>query len=243
MLPEIEFIVDSSKSPFWIESQSRFLAKAGIEVKHLLIWKTPEELAYSFKKRGYSHWDRAWLGYHRTYASIIPQWRSINYSELSTVRETLEKVCSYIGIPYFHDKNKYWKKRHHLLFGSNSAKIHLYSKESLTFNRIKKDIKAVHRINTNKPHQTINYQKIKDERLIAEVDRIIQQNKVLQVVKSLLEARSVNAKDDNKVQNRRISLKPTELMAGRMKFAAKKIGSRPYAMFGKWFKNRSVRNP
>lgn len=236
VLPHIRYIVDSSKNPFWIESQAKELEKTGIEVKHVLIWKKLQDFADSCRKRGHYDWKNTWLDYHRTYATIIPHWRTVPYSELSTSSETLENVCSYLEIPFFLDKYKYWKKCHHLLFGSNSAKIHLYSKESSNFIRIKKNMKTVHRIHTKKTHQSINYQNIKDGRLLAEVDRIMQEDKNLRHLQGLLETRSVNVKEDNEFQNLKTHLMPPELLVKRIEYTAKKIGSRQYAMLGKWLK-------
>ncbi len=65
-LPNVEFIVDSSKDPLWIRSQVRNLARQRIETKHILIWKTPLEMAASWAKRGHSaSWERAWVSYHQ----------------------------------------------------------------------------------------------------------------------------------------------------------------------------------
>ncbi|MHC4179030.1 MAG: hypothetical protein ACYSWU_16065, partial [Planctomycetota bacterium] len=40
-LPEVDFIVDSSKDVFWIAKQLKALRKHGIRAKHVLIWKDP----------------------------------------------------------------------------------------------------------------------------------------------------------------------------------------------------------
>ncbi len=70
MFPEVEFIVDSSKDPFWIRSQSENLRRKGIQAKNILIWKTPLEFAYSCQRRDhFEDWDGRWIDYHRRYFS------------------------------------------------------------------------------------------------------------------------------------------------------------------------------
>ena len=46
-LPDKQFLVDSSKSPIWIDEQSKVLQRAGIKPVNVLIWKTPTELTMS----------------------------------------------------------------------------------------------------------------------------------------------------------------------------------------------------
>jgi hypothetical protein len=122
--PDVEFIVDSSKDPFWITRQARRLRAAGIGVEHILIWKTPAELAASFRKRNRRGWAKAWMHYHRLYATLIPEFRAIPYAALASDPATLKPVCDYLGIEYVDGKHEFWTKEHHTLFGSPTAKIH-----------------------------------------------------------------------------------------------------------------------
>jgi hypothetical protein len=49
--PRVNAIVDSSKDPFWIRQQAEYLARRGIEVRHILIWKTPRDFAIAAQTR------------------------------------------------------------------------------------------------------------------------------------------------------------------------------------------------
>jgi hypothetical protein len=124
--PEADFIVDSSKDPFWIRRQQELLASSGIETKNIVIWKTPLELASSFKKRGQlSRWGPNWVNYFRLYHTLVDEWRSIPYADYTNDPAVLESICHHLGIPYFAGKEEFWRKEHHLLFGNESALVHL----------------------------------------------------------------------------------------------------------------------
>jgi hypothetical protein len=130
LFPEVEFIVDSSKSPFWIRSQSERLSRKGIEVKNIVIWKTPLEFAYSCKRRAYKKdWDKEWITYYRLYATLVDHWRSVAYRPLTRDPAVLERACDYLGIPHFQGKERFWEKTQHALFGNYSARFHLYSED------------------------------------------------------------------------------------------------------------------
>jgi len=161
LFPEIDFIVDSSKDPFWINRQAQRLRKSGITVKHILIWKTPAEMAASCKKRGHEeNWARKWINYHRLYFSLVKDIVACPYKLLATEPIALQAVCQYLGIEYFEEKKNYWEKRHHTMFGNTSAKIHTRRINDENYNTDKE-----HLINRtkgapaqlNKVHRTIHY--------------------------------------------------------------------------------------
>lgn len=128
--PEVEFIVDSSKHPFWIRTQADRLAKQGIQSRHLLIWKTPLEFAHSMKKRNqYQYWRREWINYHRLYMTLMDEWGAVQYSQLTKELQAFQKVCTYLDLPYFPSKEEYWNRSYHALGGNYSARFHLYNEE------------------------------------------------------------------------------------------------------------------
>jgi len=132
--PEVEFIVDSSKNPAWIQNQVRDLNRCGIKVKNVLIWKTPEEFLHSRIKRNEKNgWRRAWINYHRLYFYMVKDWDAVRYSELVRSRGVLGRLCDKLEIPYFEGKERFWEKTHHTLFGNTSAKIHLYDRTSANY--------------------------------------------------------------------------------------------------------------
>jgi hypothetical protein len=141
--PEVEFIVDSSKDPIWMHDRTREVASSGIEVKNVLIWKTPEEFLYSRIKRNQEKgWKRAWVNSHWHYFSMMDEWYAVQYGSLVRSPEVLRKLCDRLDILYFEGKERYWEKVHHTLFGNTSAKIHLYDKKSTTFEEHKTLLKS-----------------------------------------------------------------------------------------------------
>lgn len=140
--PKLSFIVDSSKSTLWIRSQSQQLRRDGIDVRNILIWKTPEEFRKSRAKRGCENgWLRTWVNYHRQYFSYIGDWKSVPYADLVTDPGALKAVCRWLDIPWFAAKEQFWRHRHHTLFGNTSAKIHLYNTGSEAYRRSQQELR------------------------------------------------------------------------------------------------------
>lgn len=134
LFPAVNFIVDSTKNPLWIHSRTRELQRAGIGVRQVLVWKTPEEFKASRAKRGRSRGaGRAWVNYHKAYCSLVEDWRAVRYADLVASPRTLGALCGCLGIPWFDGKERYWEKTHHAVFGNASARIHLYDRESERF--------------------------------------------------------------------------------------------------------------
>ncbi|MBC8550658.1 MAG: hypothetical protein H8D23_13525 [Candidatus Brocadiales bacterium] len=126
MFPEVNYLIDSSKNQWWIKTQSERLLSEGIEVKHLLISKSPESFAHSMLKRGQKGWKRAWINYQKQYLTLIPDAYPILYDSLTedTVSR-LKRICEYIDLTYEVGMEDFWNKTHHTLFGNNSTKVHL----------------------------------------------------------------------------------------------------------------------
>ena len=137
--PDISFITDSSKDPYWIYWRTKELSKKNIQVKNLLIWKTPLELAHSFRKRNRTiDSTEFWESYHRLYFTLIKDWMAVKYSDFVQKRESLEKICEYLGIPYYSSKYQYWDKKHHTKFENISLKINLFEPDYGNYKRLEK---------------------------------------------------------------------------------------------------------
>lgn len=130
MFPNIDYIVDSSKELQWIKEQNEILEKQKINVKNILIWKTPEDFLKSILKRNgkKDRLKKSWIIYHRKFATWIKEWRSVSYKEFTTNDKKLKEVCEYLEIPFYTEKKEFWNKKHHTVFGNNSAKVHLSEK-------------------------------------------------------------------------------------------------------------------
>lgn len=119
--PQYRYLVDSSKQIFWIRSQSAHCARNGESARHVLIYKSPAEIANSFLKRGLP-WQAAYVGYHRKYTSLIDEAYVLSYKDLVTNPGTLEDLCSYLGIAYRDDMMRYWEGKGNVFFGSPTPK-------------------------------------------------------------------------------------------------------------------------
>jgi len=120
--PQFDIFVDSSKDPFWFKYQEKTNNTIAV-IKHVLIYKSPEELAKSFIKRGKNFkWIRAYKRYHKKYFALIDASAIISYKELIENNKSLKKLCEKIGIKYFEGKINYWEMTHPTFFGSNSVK-------------------------------------------------------------------------------------------------------------------------
>ena len=126
--PDVRFIVDSSKTAFWIGRHSEQLARAGIAAKHVLIWKSPEEIYASMERRGRAAgWENVWINYHLLYFSMVPEFRAVPYSEFVRDPNVLRAVCEWTGIPNFEGKEQYWNRTHHIFGGNRTSRFHLYT--------------------------------------------------------------------------------------------------------------------
>ena len=120
------------------------LHTTGVRTQVILIWKYPDEFAASRRKRGRErNWQREWVNYHRYFFTMLSHqstWRSVRYQDLARNSETLRQVCSWLGIPYFRNKEKYWTKDQLTVFGNDTTKIHLHDRDSKEFERHIKSI-------------------------------------------------------------------------------------------------------
>lgn len=122
-----EYIVDSSKDPYWIERQTKNALLQGYEVYNIVIWKSPVDFCSSMIKRKRKGCIKAWKNYYKLYMTIIDNWLSISYKDLATdPSSSLIKLCNSIGIKHETEMENYWNKQHHTLFGNDSAKVHLF---------------------------------------------------------------------------------------------------------------------
>lgn len=188
-LKHIDFIVDSSKMVPWQYKYVKLLRKQNIKTKHLLIWKTPYELAYSYnKRRQLKRWKGKWIQYHLKYIAFIHNFKAVKYADFVNNNEVLEKICEYLEIDYFPDKINYWEKKHHILFGNDSAKIINNNSDSGQLSRVKEKI-------LNKTNQSIldidnkanriYYDKIADSVVIKEVDKTISKKTIQKILNVL----------------------------------------------------------
>lgn len=162
LFPKVDFIVDSSKDPLWISDRTSELREQGIDVRNILIWKSPVEFYHSRAKRNKEKgWQKEWTRYHKLYFRMIKEWYSIRYIDLVSRAESIRKASAYLGIEYFEGKEKFWNKTQHSLFGNTSAKIHLYRRGSGNYQTYKRENESRIRNPNNTgetPHQAVYYE-------------------------------------------------------------------------------------
>jgi len=179
--PEIDFFVDSSKNPLWINKHIKILVNKNIEVKNVCIFKTPVEIAYSFNKRGLSNqWERTWENYHRLYFALISDFKTVAYKDLVNNDTTLKKLCEYLEIPFFETKKNFWEKQHQTFFGNNRARIHTNNlnsegEEKLDLSKRKDEYRKIY------------YEEVHDKDFISSVIKIMDRNNNLEKISSILE--------------------------------------------------------
>jgi len=194
--PGVRWLVDSSKDLNWIVDQNTAAADVGISVKNLIIWKIPADYAYSRLKRGKRKgWLKAYVRYHERYLSIVDDCFGVPYGEIARApATTLRGLCKVIGMPYVEGKEQYWKRRHHTLYGSYSARLHLYERgtddyqsttKSLSYDKTAVEGGKDYEIAR---HKSIYYEDRSIERLPAKVVRELETSETVRDVVCRLQA-------------------------------------------------------
>lgn len=208
--PEVQFIVDSSKDPFWIDSQRKYLDQQGIASRHILIWKSPAELAQSYKKRDMvGQWERSWIVYHRLYYALIDHWRAVRYADFVQNEDALPEICAYLDIPYFDGKERFWEKEHHLLFGNASARIHLQEENIEMDSALGDGLEA--------QRQQIYYQPVTDPEILAVIKERKVQSPLINQICNLLESRDIFLPDQRAVEFPEVKMNPAAVQLRRIK--------------------------
>lgn len=204
----INTIVDSSKDPFWINKQQKYLYEDGISSKILLIWKSPKEFALSRKKRKQlKGWMHAWIHYHRLFLSIHKRWWSVAYRDLAkNPSYKLQQICKSFFILYNINMEDYWTKNHHMLFGNISAKYHTLDKKFEGFKKNVEHLKSIEyeiseeKDEIEKRHRTIFYRSINDNSLPASVLENAKNNKLSDII-TIIKSRDIEKFGKEKFYN------------------------------------------
>ena len=213
MFPEVQWIVDSSKHPFWQWEHAQQLRAEGIDTRHILIWKTPEEFAASTKKRNrFSTWETDWIDYHRLYFSCFAEWRGVSYRDLAQdPAKTLAAACSTVGIPYHQGMEEYWTRGYHTLGGNVTARYHLADPEKAqamlngTFDQSRME-----------QYRRTQYSPVTDPEIITAVEVARRSNSLLSEIEEFLKIRSIPDAQEIEVPNELRYSTPT-LVARQMK--------------------------
>ena len=181
--PDINIYVDSSKDPFWFKYHST-INKDEFDIRNILIYKNPYELANSFIKRGKNEaWIHNYIHYHRKYFSLTEDFVTIAYKDLINIPIALEMLCRIIGIQYTPTKVNYWERDQTTFFGSNSVKSH-------NATNAKKQIK-------NQTRRDLIYDEVKDDNLFHAVNSILENKPEISLIENHLIKFNVLEKSEN----------------------------------------------
>jgi hypothetical protein len=123
-MPEIDFIVDSSKFPLWIQDQRRYVENQGYLFLPVIIYKTPLEFAYSKLKRGQlAGAIERWMHTHQELFRVVDDFTAVRYEGLARAPGSkLQSLCRVLGIRYVRGMEDFWESdAKHLLFGSGTV--------------------------------------------------------------------------------------------------------------------------
>ena len=125
LMPEYDYFVDSSKNPNWIKNHINNLNEMGVENHCVLIYKSPDEIFASFKKRNRTkQWEKSYINYHRLFFSLINNFIPISYRSFATNEESNKRLFELLNLTYSPNKREFWQKEHKTFFGNNRTRIH-----------------------------------------------------------------------------------------------------------------------
>jgi len=243
--PEVDFVVDASKNVVWVDEQSERLARQGFEVYHVVIWKTLLEYAHSLQKRNrldnegeLANWPR----YHRTYYSFVEDWRSVKYANYTHDQaNTLQAVCAHLGIPYFEGKERFWEKRHHVLGGNLSSRIHLYSKDSDKYADVRRRAEGTRELGTAESHhRRVYYEEPNEDALHSYIAALRQQAPYIDQIEAMLTAYDIAGPTAPRREWPELQLSSSEIRLRQLRqYTKDQVGRIRYAFRG----SRSNRRP
>ena len=174
--PNVKFIVDSSKDVFWINYQIKNLKKQGIDYKIVLIYKSPENLAYSFYRRNiFSKWQKHYIKYYKKIIYFDFELIYVKSDKIFSNSASLKKLCSSLNITFRADKINYWKKSHKTLFGNNRARLAVSGLNIIGDERIEG-------LSSKTREQKIDYNTCTDDKILNIISKQITSNKQIESI-------------------------------------------------------------
>lgn len=212
---EASVLSDSTKDPFWIKRRNAELEKSGAEVINILLWRHPEEVRSSFKKRGrINDWERSWVNYYKLYFSLIGSFHIIPFEAIHSGDGGLERRLEIIGIG--GTSKKFWENETHSLFGNVTAKKSFFPIDSPQYRTL------LERQNKSGASEM-------EHRAIFQSD--IEEEKTTQIPYHVEEIRKFLADNDVLVINGRQTSAPRNLKMGRIQCAARDFARRLRSTF------------
>jgi hypothetical protein len=140
--------------------------------------------------------------YHRLCYSLHQQWQAVPCRDLVKDRAALSRVCDFLSIPDLPGKERYWEDRqHHVVGGNPSARVHLYSVESVDYHENVRRSSSAIDLDHGGNHRSIFYSTRDDSLARQQVQRCIEASSQLQLILQLLESRDVRKHRDTVVNS------------------------------------------
>ena len=130
---QADFVIDSSKSLFWVLDVHRWARKQKLNIYDVLLWKHPIDLCSSWSRRGRSplHWRQRFITYYTRALKCGIGTRALKLADLvSDPEKVLRRICVEIGLRYFPGKHEFWNGQYHHLFGARRTREQVQSERS-----------------------------------------------------------------------------------------------------------------
>ena len=110
--------------------QHTLLDGSGIDVKDIMIWKSPLEQSYSYYRRNrdvMSWFDNRWVKRMNLFFENIDQPLLVRYRDVAKSPDTiLPQICDALNMPYDPAIKEFWRVRQPCLFGNKGVIAELH---------------------------------------------------------------------------------------------------------------------
>ena len=201
--PEVDVLVDSSKTPFWVEYQTKTNIRS-FEIQHVLIHKPLEDLAMSFSKRGsLNSLAKVYVNYHLKWFALFPNSLVVPYKNFVMDIEARENLCGKLGLDFDMQRENVYQKDHYNFFGSDSFLKNKMKDEKFEF----------------------RYRAAEEKEFIDISAKLRSEHEMLRKVEHMLRARSIFSED-------RINAEPHDISLSAMQLAAFRLRDKMQKRFG-----------
>lgn len=192
--PNVNVLIDSSKTPFWVEYQTK-INQDSFEIQHVLIYKPLEDLAMSFFKRGIlDSLPKMYVNYHRKWFSLFPNSLVIPYKDFVLDIKARENLCKKLDLEFTIERENVYQNEQFNFFGSDSFSKNKMRNEMFEF----------------------RYHPVDDKNFIDLASRLRSTNDMIYKVEHMLKSRSIIS-DNNDFEYNNLALSSIYLSAFRFR--------------------------
>lgn len=119
----VDTVVDSSKRLSWIADAHRWASRDGMAPHVILTWRRPQQLAYSYWKRGALDWASNLDRYLHQLATLGLPYHVVSFDALiEDPPATLARLLDAVGLELVPGQERFWEGELHSLFGSGGTR-------------------------------------------------------------------------------------------------------------------------